>query len=79
MTQLWSIAVREGKEWELVQKIISCDVVQPDQLTPGRAWGRGVRKAAKAVESAANFTNVGRVSDAMLEPLLHGVVNGHAS
>jgi hypothetical protein len=32
MTQLWSTAPREGKVWELVQKIISGDVVQPDLL-----------------------------------------------
>ena len=32
MMQLWSIAAREGQVLELLQKIISGDVVQPDLL-----------------------------------------------
>ena len=79
MTQLWSIASRERKEWELVQKIISCDVVRPALLAPGRGCGRGGREAATAGESAANFTHIGGVPDAMFVPLLHGALSGHAS
>ena len=41
MMPLWSIAAREGKVWELLQKIISGDVVQPDARTPGKGRGRG--------------------------------------
>ena len=72
--QLWSIAAREGKVWELLQKIISGDVLQPNVRTPGKGHGRGVRKAAKAVNSAALFTNIGGVDDTVLVPLLHDVV-----
>ena len=79
MMQLWSIAAREGKVWELLQKIISGEVVQPDARTPGKGRGRGLRKPAKAVNSAALFTNIGGVEDAVLVPLLHDVVIGHAS
>ena len=79
MMQLGSIAAREVKVWELLQKIISGDVVQPDVRTPGKGRGHGVRKAAKVVNSAANFTNIGGVDDAVLVSLLHDVVIGRAS
>ena len=77
MMQLWSIAARSGKVWELLLKIIAGDVVAPEERanTSRKSGKRGV----KVVNSAANFVNIGGLDDDVLEELLHEIVIGHAS
>ena len=80
MMQLWSIACRTGRVWELLLKIITGDVIAPKQskVSSTRRAGRN-RSGLKVVKSAANFTNIGGIDDNLLVPLLEAVVNGHAS
>ena len=74
--QLWSLAARDGRVWDLLLQIISGQVTSP----PGSVKGskRSARKN-KVVKSAANFTAIGGIEDDVLEKLLHDVVIGHAS
>ena len=78
MMQLWSIAAREGPVWDLLLKIISGDVVAPE---PQRAntSRKTVKRGVKAVNSAANFVNIGGIEDDVLVSLLNEIVIGHAS
>ena len=79
MMQLWSIAAREGPVWNLLLKIIVGDVVAPQALKANTSRKTAKRGVVKAVNSAANFVNIGGIDDDILVSLLNEVVVGHAS
>jgi hypothetical protein len=79
MMQLWSIAAREGPVWDLLLKIIVGDIVAPQALKANTSRKSAKRGVVKAVNSAANFVNIGGIDDDILVSLLNEVVVGHAS
>lgn len=78
MLQLWSLAARRGRVWELLHKIVSGDMVHSQERS-GSKGRKSKRKGAKEVKSAANFVNIGGIDDTILEGLLQAIVVGHAS
>ena len=81
MLQLWSLAARKGRVWELLHKIVAGDMVHiQDRSSGSSSKARKTRKGgAKEVKSAANFTNIGGIDDSILEEMLQAIVVGHAS
>lgn len=77
--QLWVIAARVGTVWDLLARIISGDVTPPPRLHSSNRRARGPRIRVKEVKSAANFTGIGGLEDAVLVPLLQAIVNGHST
>ena len=80
MMQLWSLAARKGRVWELLHKIVSGDMVHSqDRSSTSKARKGGRKGGAKEVKSAANFVNIGGIDDTILEEMLQAIVVGHAS